>query len=261
MPAAATHPFLVDDRPLAIAHRGGVESAPENTRRAFAAAVDLGFHHLETDVHLSADGVLVAFHDDRLDRITDHQGLITELTAAEISRARIDGTDPIPTLDELLEAFPHVRFNIDPKHDDAVVALAQTLRRHDALDRVCIGAFSDERLERLRRLLGPRLCTSAGPREIARLSAASRLPGRGRPVVEAYQCLQLPVRHRHVELVTAELVGTAHARGLQVHVWTINDPPEMHRLLDMGVDGLMTDRPSVLRDVLVERGTWSSAQP
>lgn len=253
----SVHPYLAHRTPLAIAHRGGTESAPENTVAAFRAATDLGFGYLETDVHLTSDGVLVAFHDDLLDRVTDGSGVLAELPWSEVSAARIGGSEPIPTLDELLEEFPDARFNIDPKSDHVVVALVAALRRHDAVRRVCIGAFSDERLRRLRALLGPDLCTAAGPREIAALVGASKL-GRGdRLESPGYQCLQVPVRHMKVEIVTPAMVAAAHSLGRQVHVWTIDDPDEMHRLLDMGVDALMTDRPSVLKGVLVERGSWA----
>lgn len=253
-----THPFLDGPMPLAFAHRGGTEAAPENTLRAFRAAVDLGYTHLETDVHLSADGVLVAFHDDVLDRVTDQHGPIADLPLAAIREARIEGSDPIPLFDELLEEFPDTRFNIDPKSDRTVVALAHALRRHRALDRVNIGAFSDRRLARLRALLGADLCTSAGPIEIGRAVAASRLPRtRGeRTRRPAYRCLQVPVRQRNVEIVTPALINWADRRGLQVHVWTIDDPHEMHRLFDLGVHGIMTDHPTVLRTVLEARGAW-----
>jgi len=254
----STHPYLDHPAPLAIAHRGGTESAPENTVAAFRAATDVGFRHLETDVHLTADGVLVAFHDDELDRVTNGAGRLAALSWAEVSDARIGGTEPIPTLDELLETFPDTNFNIDPKSDDAVLALVSTLRRHDALARVCVGAFSDDRLRRLRSLVGPDLCTAAGPREITGLIGSARI-GRtttGRVATTAYRCLQVPVRHLKVEIVTPQLISAAHDRGLHVHVWTIDDPGEMDRLLDLGVDGIMTDRPSVLRGVLERRGEW-----
>lgn len=249
-----SHPFLDHHGPVAVAHRGGTESAPENTLAAFRAATELGFRYLETDVHLTADGVLVAFHDDELDRVTDGTGILAELPHAAVREARIGGTEPIPTLDELLEEFPDARFNIDPKSDHVVVALVSALRRHRAVERVCIGAFSDARLKRLRSLVGPDLCTSAGPKEIAALVGASRTGARR--AAAGYQCLQVPVRHLKVEIVTPAFIGVAHAAGRPVHVWTIDDPVEMHRLLDMGVDGIMTDRPSVLKQVLQERGAW-----
>lgn len=248
------HPFLDHELPLAIAHRGGSEEAPENSVAAFDAAVRLGFTHLETDVHLTADGVLVAFHDEHLDRVTDGEGAIESLPWSEVSAARIAGTEPIPTMDELFERFPDAYFNIDPKVDHAVVALAAAIRRHGAQDRVCVAAFSDGRLRRIRSLLGGAVCTAASPREITSILGALRVRRRPRDA-GAWGCVQVPTRHRGVEIVTPGFVRAVHSVGRQVHVWTIDEADEMHRLLDMGVDGIMTDRPSVLRAVIDERGT------
>lgn len=251
----ARHPYLDHPSPVAIAHRGGTEHAPENSVAAFRAASEAGFRYLETDVHLTADGVVVAFHDEVLDRVTDARGSIAEMTWDEVRSARIGGTEQIPTLDELLEEFPDARFNIDPKSDHVVIPLVAVLRRHRAVERICVGSFSDERLARLRSLLGPELCSSAGPREIAGFLASSAT-GLGRSGAPAFRCLQVPVRQGRVEIVTPALVERAHSLGRPVQVWTIDDPTEMHRLLDMGVDGIMTDLPSVLRGVLEERGAW-----
>jgi glycerophosphoryl diester phosphodiesterase len=249
-------PFLDHPGVLAFAHRGGaLEHAPfENTLMAFEAAVDLGYRYLETDVHVTADGALLAFHDDRLDRVTDRAGRIAELPLREVAEARVGGREPIPQLEELLGAFPDVRVNIDPKDDRAVEPLAAAIRRTGSEDRVCCGSFSDRRLARLRALVGPRLCTSLGPTGTARLRAASyglrtgRLPA---------PCVQVPHRYRGRTLVDERFVTTAHRLGLQVHVWTVDDEAEMTELLDRGVDGLMTDRPSLLREVLVARGAWA----
>ncbi|HEY5153517.1 MAG TPA: glycerophosphodiester phosphodiesterase family protein, partial [Acidimicrobiales bacterium] len=168
MPHPVAFPFLDHPGPIPFAHRGGAGDWPENTMPAFEGAVALGYRYVETDVHVTADGVLCAFHDERLDRVTDAQGLIRELPWATVSAARVDGLEPIPRLEDLLGAWPELRVNIDPKHDSAVDALAETLGRTGAVDRVCIGAFSDRRIARLRQLLGPRLCTSLGPRGVAR---------------------------------------------------------------------------------------------
>jgi glycerophosphoryl diester phosphodiesterase len=216
--------------------------------------VELGYRYLETDVHVTADGVLVAFHDDKLDRVTDHTGVIADLTWDEVRTARVDGTGEISTMADLLEAFPDARFNIDPKADGSVEPLAELIMRTGSIDRVCIGAFSDRRIARLRKLLGPGLCTALGPRGVAQLELASKGLPSGR--LQA-QCAQVPVSVGRVTLVNDRFVAAAHRRSLQVHVWTIDDPDEMHRLLDLGVDGIMTDRPSVLRDVLVARGQWA----
>ena len=259
-PLAAEHPFLGHPRPLAIAHRGGDESAPENTVAAFRAAFDTGFRYLETDVHVTADGVLIAFHDDRLDRVTDRRGEIAELAWSEVGAASIGGTHPIPRFEELLEEFPTARFNVDMKSEHSVIPLARAIRRQDALDRVCIASFSSSRLQRARALLGPDVCSAASPREISALVAGSRLPARvpRRSSRPAFGCIQVPVRHGRIEVVTAATIRRVHDLGCQLHVWTIDVSDEMHRLLDLGVDGIMTDRPSVLRGVLESRGEWAA---
>ncbi len=221
---------------------------------AFEAAVALGYRYLETDVHVTADGVLLAFHDDRLDRVTDGSGRIGDLPWRDVQQARVDGSQPIPLLEDLLGAWPDVLVNIDIKHDAAVEPLASTLRRLDALDRVCVGSFSGRRLRRARAVLGPGLCSSLGPLGTLRLRLRSYGLPLGRPTGD---CAQLPVRRGPLPLVDERLVRTAHRLAMPVHVWTIDDPGEMERLLDLGVDGLMTDQPAVLKGVLSRRGQWS----
>lgn len=221
---------------------------------AFEHAVGLGYRYVETDVHLTADGELLAFHDDHLDRVTDGSGVIAELPWSTVQHARVDGREPIPRFEDLLGAWPDLRVNVDPKHDAAVGPLAEVILRTGAVDRVCVGAFSDKRLARLQTLVGGALCTSMGPRQIARLVAASKhLPGGANL---SAPCAQVPTNQGPLPLVTDRFVATAHRRGIQVHVWTIDDRAEMARLLDLGVDGIMTDRPQVLKDLLVERGQW-----
>src|SRR5438552_14368642 len=167
-------PFLDHPGPIPFAHQGGASDFPENTMRAFQHAVGLGYRYIETDVHATIDGVLVAFHDDTLDRVTDRRGVIGELRWADISDARVgDGDDGISRLEDLLGTWPDVRVNIDPKHDASVTPLVEVLTRTAAFDRVCVGAFSGRRLARFRRLTRDRVCTSLGPGEVARLRASS----------------------------------------------------------------------------------------
>lgn len=254
MPRSDGFAYLDWPGPIPFAHRGGASEAPENTLPAFEHAVSLGYRYVETDVHVTADGVLLAFHDDVLDRVTDRSGVVADLPWSEVAQARVDGVEPIPLLEDLLGAFGDLRVNIDPKHDAAVEPLVDVLRRCDAVARVCVGAFSDERIERVRGLL-PGVCTSLGPMGSLQLGLAAQ----GQEVGELpAPCAQLPPTYGDTEIVTDALVEEAHRRGIQVHVWTIDDPEEMRRLLDLGVDGIMTDRPAVLRDVLVERGAWVS---
>lgn len=243
------HPFLDWPGTIAFAHRGGASDNPENTMPAFRHAVELGFTYLETDVHSTADGVLVAFHDADLTRTCGRPGRIDELPWSDVRAARVDGSEPIPLFTDLMEEFPNARVNIDCKADSGLEPLIDTLRRLDCLDRVCIGSFSDRRLRRIRRELGDALCSSFGPAQLAILRAGVRPPWGG-------QAAQVPVRKGALPIVDARFVRSAHRRGFQVHVWTVDDPAEMRRLLDLGVDGLMTDRPALLKQVLAERGEW-----
>ena len=220
--------------------------------KAFEQAVALGYRYVETDVHVTADGVLLAFHDDVLDRVTDRTGVISELPYAEVSKALVDGKEPIPRLDELLAAWPELKVNIDPKHDESVEPLAAVITKAGAAERVCIGAFSDERLARIRELV-PGICTSLGPMAILQLGLAAQ----GQDIADLpAPCAQIPTHFGDTEILTLALVEEAYRRNVQIHVWTIDEAPEMERLLDLGVDGIMTDRNAVLKDVLTARGRW-----
>lgn len=247
------HPYLDEPQPVAIAHRGSAAAHPENTMAAFQDAVALGYRYIETDVHATRDGVLVAFHDDRLDRVTDRKGLIRELDWAEVSHARVQGREAIPLFDELLAAWPDLRLNIDPKSDGAVAPLIKALRRPGVLARVCVGSFSGRRLARVRTALGPELCTSMAPGEVLRL----RLASLGLPMGTFTAAVaQVPLRHYGLKVVDRRFLAAAHARGLKVHVWTVNDRATMGWLLDMGIDGIMSDETALLKTVFVERGLW-----
>jgi glycerophosphoryl diester phosphodiesterase len=253
-------PFLDDGGPvLAFAHRGGARHPDlpglENTVEAFGHAVALGYRYLETDVHATRDGVLVAFHDAALDRVTDGSGSIAGLDAAGVAAIRVAGREPVPTLADLVDAFPGARFNIDLKSDGAVVPLAAFVTERGLADRVLVGSFSARRLRRFRRLAGRRVPTSAHPAEVVALRL---LPARLARLLTGGRAAALQIPHRLGRLTVASpgVVRRAHAVGMHVHVWTVDDPDEMRLLLDRGVDGLMTDRTDVLRDVLCERGQW-----
>jgi glycerophosphoryl diester phosphodiesterase len=245
---AAPHPYLDWPGPIAFAHRGGALEQPENTMRAFTAAVDLGYRYLETDVRATRDGVVVVFHDEDLVRLCGRPGRISELTAAEVATLRVGGSEPVPTLDGLLDAFPEARLNIDCKSAAAVDPLAETITRHRAIDRVCLTSFSDRRVRALRRRLGPGLCTAGGRWELVALKLVGLSFGAA--------AAQVPPRQFVITVVSGGFVRRCHRRSIGCHVWTIDEPAEMHRLLDLGVGGIMTDRPTVLRDVLVGRGAW-----
>jgi glycerophosphoryl diester phosphodiesterase len=251
--------FLDSPTPLAFAHRGGARLAAndgiENTILAFQNAVDLGYRYLETDVHTSLDGVVYAFHDIELTRMTGTVSAFRDLDSGAIDAIMVGGREPIPRLAHLLETFPEARFNIDVKADDAVEPTLAVLRDTGALDRVCLTSFSAERIRRLRDG-APTVPTCFTPGEIALLRFAPfrRLRALGKR--RGGDCVQVPFRRGAVTVVTRGFVARAHAIGVPVHVWTVDDPAEMRYLLDIGVDGLMSDRVDVLRDVLRERGEW-----
>jgi glycerophosphoryl diester phosphodiesterase len=251
------------DEPFAAyAHRGGALYAPnlqrENTRHAFTQAVELGYRYLETDVHATADGVLIAFHDSVLDRVTDRRGAIAKLSYADVARARIAGQDPIPRLSELLTAFPDARFNIDAKSSRAVDLLAAAIVEHDAYDRVCVGSFSVARLYRLRRLLGTRVASAASSAGVA---VNRFVPWLTRALNSAAPVLQIPAsvpfRGRRLQVLTPNLIEAVHRAGKRVQIWTVDDAETMTQLIALGVDGIFTDRIDVLKDVLVRHGLWT----
>jgi glycerophosphoryl diester phosphodiesterase len=288
--------FLDHPRPVAFAHRGGAAHAPENSWRAFEHAVGLGYRYLETDVQATLDGALVAFHDRTLNRVTGRPGRIARMNHRDLAPALINGTEPIPLLEDLLGAWPDVRINVDLKDAPAIEPLAAVLRRTGAWDRVCVTSFSASRLRAARRVLDRQVCMAAspigtavvrfggprGPRDLTRpgrvaagrgsrsepgLGRPAARPARGGPAAEAGPGTQLALAERlartgvrcaqvPAQVATPAFVSRAHALGLHVHAWTINSPGLMRELLDIGVDGIMTDETVALRDVLISRGEW-----
>lgn len=248
--------YLDSPTPLAMAHRGGAIEHVENTMPAFEACRALGYRYLETDVRVTADGVLVAFHDPTLDRVTDRTGRIEHLPWQEVSGALIGGREPVVLLEDLLGAWPDVRFNLDIKAAGVLAPLVRLVRRLDVADRICLGSFSDARVAAARRLFGPDVCTSLGPRGVAALRLSSYSPRAAGMVRIQAGCAQVPLQLGGRSLVDERFLAAAHARGLQVHVWTVDTEQEATDLLDLGVDGIMTDRPAMLREVLKGRGQW-----
>jgi glycerophosphoryl diester phosphodiesterase len=250
--------FLDGPTPLAMAHRGGAIEHLENTMPAFEACVAMGYRYIETDVRVTADGVLLAFHDATLERVTDRSGRIEHLTWDQVAEARIGGREPVVRLEDLLGAWPDVRFNLDIKAAGVLAPLVRTVRRLGAVDRICVGSFSDARVAAARRLFGPSLCTSLGPRGVAALRLSSYSPRAARLARFQAGCAQVPLQLGGRALVDERFLQAAHARGLQVHVWTVDTEAESAAMLDLGVDGIMTDRPAMLREVLEKRGQWGA---
>ncbi|MDA8070877.1 MAG: glycerophosphodiester phosphodiesterase [Actinomycetota bacterium] len=276
----------LERRVLAYAHQGGAFEAPSSTLYAIERAAELGATGIELDVHATADGVLVICHDQTVDRTTDGSGSIATLTAAEL--ARLDNaywfvpgagavTDRAPedypyrgrapqdpafgvaslaTVLDLLDDHPGVALNLDIKTTAPVVAsyeeaLADLIRSRGYQERTIVASFLDVATERFR-ALAPDVATSAGSQAVAELWQAVH---RGElPREPPYQVLQVPLLSGDLMVVDEQFVQIAHQLGLAVHVWTINDPKDMADLVDLGVDGIMTDRPSVLVDLLDRRG-------
>lgn len=249
--------YLDAPRPLAFAHRGGAARGDENTAEAFARAIDLGYRYVETDVHATADGVAVVFHDATLERLTGEKGRLAALRWADLASVRVAGAAAVPRLDDVLGSWPQVRFNIDVKAAGAVAPTVHDLERAGAADRVLLASFSDARLTQLRTLAGPKVATSLGVRGAARLWMAA-LSGRRLALPPSVVAAQVPVRYGRMRVVDRRFVSYLHRLGLQVHVWTIDEPGDMHELLDLGVDGIMTDHVDVLRDVYLSRGHWTA---
>lgn len=258
-PAADRHPYLRRGAPLAMAHRGDRHRFPPgNSWAAFESAVELGFRYLETDVQATRDGVLLLFHDDRLDDATTGRGAIGDHRWEELDTVRYRNDEGaadqgLVRLEDLLRRWPDLRLNLDAKTAPTVAPMLHLVERERALERVCLASFDRARIHQLRRQGGDAACTILTRREVALLRATSLLPVR--PVVGG-DAAQVPPGWHRIPLVDRRFVAAAHDLGVDVHVWTIDEPAEMHRLLDLGVDGLITNDPATLRRVLTERGQW-----
>lgn len=268
-------------RVIAFAHQGGSFEGPSSTLAAISLALDVGATAIELDVHATRDRHIVVCHDSTSDRTTNRQGIIADMTLAELSqldnaywwirgdvvtpgrppaeyllrgRAPKDRRYAVATLEELATTFPGVLLNLDIKGTAPLVEpyeelLARELHRLELSDRVIVASFHDDAIQAFR-ALAPGVATSAATNE----TAAFYLSHLEDPVVPPVAAFQVPARYGEIEVVTESFLEVAHAAGIAVHVWTINEEEEMARLLDLGVDGLVSDRPSVLAALLQSRG-------
>jgi glycerophosphoryl diester phosphodiesterase len=250
-----THPWFEGATPRVLAHRGLVTSADaahgvaENSFAAVAAAHAAGCDYVESDCHLTADGVVVLFHDDNLTRVTGDPRKIADVGSSELE-ALMGDRGGLITLAQALDAFPELRFNLDVKALSAAAPVGRLVAAH--ADRVLLTSFSDDRrsvaLQAARDAgAGIRPATSAGTTTITRvLSALAARSGRMlRRALSDVDALQVPERRGPIRIVTPRFIAAAHANEVEVHVWTVNDPDDMHRLVGMGVDGIVTDRADV----------------
>ena len=257
-------PYFGPTTPIPFAHRGGAKRWPENTVLAFRNSAELGYRHIETDLHETSDGRFVCFHDSTLERTTDGRGNLRDYTLAELQRLDAgyqfieNGTYSfrhagvrIPTLEEALEADPTLHYNLEIKPNDPSLArrLWELIEHHGIHDRVLVASEHDEVTEAFRTHSRGRVATSAG-RKGALHFWAHVLTGLSRHAVCAFDALQIPTSFRGMKLVTPRFLDAAHRHGLQVHVWTVDDPGEMQGLAAAGVDGIMTDYPDILLEVL-----------
>ena len=237
-----------------LAHRGLAIDAPENTLLAFAKALAAGVTHLETDVHASADGVAILSHDPDLFRLTGRQVRIDQLTAAELGRIALGEGQGFTTLAAALDAFPDARFNLDVKVEAAAIPTIEAVRKAGAEHRVLIGSFSNvRRLAVMRRLPGVATSASSRGAVIATWAGALGLPALTRWVLRGVQAVQLPERILGVRTTSPRVIAAYHSAHVEVHIWTINDPAAMNRLLDAGVDGIVSDRADLALGVLARR--------
>jgi glycerophosphoryl diester phosphodiesterase len=260
------------DRPLIIAHRGGASLAPENTVLALRTAVGLGVDVIETDLQLTKDNQFVLFHDDNLSRMTGREEAVRNLTLEELQQIDItynltpDNGSTYPyrgqghrilTLSEAFEEFSDIIFNMDIKSKEdreAPELLASEITKHERQNSVIVASFHDRQIERFRALM-PDVATAACPGEVSRFvfgvkTHSLRLTSRN----PKYHAFQVPINYGVISVVNSKFVEAAHERGIAVHVWTINERAVMTELIDLGVDGIITDEPVMLRDLLKEKG-------
>tara|TARA_Y100001935_G_C17270614_1_gene491719 strand:+ start:397 stop:1143 length:747 start_codon:yes stop_codon:yes gene_type:complete len=247
------HPFFEDYSFFGFVHRGGDEVETENTIEAFKYSSDLGFVFIETDVQATKDGHVVIFHDASLKRMAGVNKSINELTLKEINEINLLGGGKIPLLSEALETFPDLRFNIDIKTEDALEETIQIIKKMNFLDKTCLASFSSSRLKRIKNLAGPEACISSGQMDIFKMMCQSI----GIELQATMsQCAQIPVKQWGVPVLTKRFIETAKKQNKFVHVWTIDDIDQMFELIEFGVDGLMTDKPSVLKEAMLKKGLF-----
>lgn len=249
--------WKIGEKPVVIAHRAGGNEAPENSIVAVHNMQEKGFKYIETDLYATSDGVVILHHDPELDRTTDGTGKISDYTWAELSKVTDESGNRLMRLDEVLEEFPDLIFNMDSKENSVVCPLIRTLQRQGGIDRVSLSSFSEMRLKFLRSQLSG-VKSSLGTAAIGQLVLAAHSPSSLRSALatgvpgpaKGAEAVQVPMAAGKVSVINPQFIELVHARGLAVHVWTINEEAEMHEILDLGVDGIITDEPSLAQRVI-----------
>ncbi|MEM9563377.1 MAG: glycerophosphodiester phosphodiesterase family protein [Actinomycetota bacterium] len=247
--ADTIHPFFDHDGPIPLAHQGGAAEEVENSAAAFANAAALGYHHLDVDLQATTDGVLVAHHDDSLQRLTGVDAAVGDLSWDDVAELRLPNGEPLARFDELLDEHPEARWNIELKDDGSIGPTVDLVRQRRLDQRVCLNTFDDRRMRRIRRAaVGIEPAYSTPIAATLWLKAASWIPFL--PYRTSADVTQAPVEDRGIKVLDERFVRRAEKAGLVVVVWTIDEADEMARLLDLGVDGILTDAPQTLRTVL-----------
>jgi len=244
---------IEDSAFLAFAHRGGNDFAPENTFESFQFAVDNGFKYLETDVHLTSDNKLMAFHDPTLDRVTNYEGKINDFSSTDLKKVRIKDKYRMPLMAELLESFPDSFFSIDMKCDESVIPLINLIKSNNAVERVCFASFSQDRLNFVRENLNNKCITSMGPKEIiiAKIFSYINL----KKNINSHLA-SMPISRYNIKLLNKRSINYLKSLNIKVVAWTINNEFQMRNLIKLGVDGIMTDKLKLLKEILIEKNLW-----
>ncbi len=245
--------FLDNYNFIPFAHRGGSYDFFENTLDAFNNSIKLGYRHIETDIRHTKDNKLVIFHDPDLKRICGLNRKIDSLNYEDLKEIKIFKKHTIPLLDEVLSSWPEINFNIEPKSLESAHLLKEKLKSTKNIERICIGSFSNIKMDIFRKEFKDNLCTSMTESETILFFLNRVLP----IYINSIPCLQIPMKHLGFRIVTQKLVEHVHSLGKKIHVWTINDENQMVDLININVDGIMTDKPKTLKKVLQKKSLWN----
>ena len=232
---------FLDSEFQGFVHRGDTSIFLENTIEAFQSAVSLGYQYLETDLRETSDGKIITFHDPNLKRITGANITISETKFSDIRMRRLPSRETIPTIDELLEEFPDSFFNMDLKVNQIEEKVLKKINSHNALERVCLGSFNSKTIKKINSL-EPKILTSMGISQVIMYKFFQKK--------NLSKLIQIPTHWNGIKVITKKFIDRLHNDGLKVHVWTINKETEMQSLIDLGVDGIMTDNASGLIKVM-----------
>lgn len=247
---------------IVMPHRGGCNESLENSWVALEHAYSLGYKYFETDVRATKDNVVVIYHDDTLERVNNHAGRVEDMTWEELSHISYSDGSQIVRLEDALKKYSDLNFNIDIKNDHVVEPFIQLLNdMPEVQERILVASFSSNRLKKIRAAFSGRVKTSLGMSEVIKLKLAStltispRLFGVPSPR-QGVVAVQVPMKFGIIKVVTKRFISACHRQGMAVQVWVIDDPEEMEFLIDMGVDGIFTDSPSLAKQILISRGLW-----